>query len=1030
MKPSLSMPIVRPWSREYRHGAPTICGGLLTSYGIKALSFPIHLPPPLPNSRSLASARQPKNTPISAHGDAPKGLGRRGRGGQSPGRGGRRSSPSTRGTGRHGPSFTGTRSRGGARGSPPAIFAQGQPLKQDAHLAEAELTELVQGFGNLEVLPVLPLRPGWGTLGKPGALRTNFFSVQFKNANMYEYEVAISSKEQIKVTGNMKARTMQLVEQSPQFASYAAHVAHDRCQRLVSAQKLPQPLEVPIEYREEGRADNPNPLKLKVEFKFLSELKMSDLDLYMSGKPEHRGIDTQPHISALNLVLQHFARKNGVRMSRNKYFFPSSSEPHPLSIGVEAFRGFFISTRLVYKQLVANIGLCYSAFYVPGNLAQQMGEFLEKTGRQMPESFANGLKASTRHLGYARTYTIHGVMTGKTAREEHFDCEEFKAKISVEQFFKRKYNITIRRHSDLPLVNVSADNNRPVYLPAEICEIVPGQAYRSKLDAEQTTAMMKAACNQPAFNGKAITNEAFKDLGLRPNAPGAALGSFGISVSPDMQVIPYRVLSPPTISYSGNTPLRVQDAGWNMTDAKFHTGVDMTDWAVLLVNENQRNEFQFRGPKDPELHTFLEAFASKCTASGIKGADKRPRIWSVDLPPIHRDTASARHRDIAKIGKKLTEELKKDPKKKPSFVLVLLPAADKFIYQGIKRLADVQLGVHTVHMLLPTARGSRSSIQHQYFSSVALKVNAKLGGVNHRLDAGSMRWLTGTGKKTTMVMGIDVTHPGTGSLPGTPSLAAVVASVDDEFVQFPASFALQKPDWNKDSKEMVEDLTRMTMERLQLYQQKNKGRLPDRIIVFRDGVSDGQYKHVILHELPKLQAAFKQISPGPKQEYRPKLSIIVCGKRHNARFWAPDAEHATKNGNTLPGTVVDKGITDVYLFDFYLQAHNGLQGHGKATHYIVIYDENNLDADTIQQGTHTASYLYARATKAVSLVPAAYYADIACERGREHLNVLMNLGNGSPQSRSAVDREKTYQTASKMWGQGVHKDLRDSMFYI
>nr|VWO97926.1 N/A [Ganoderma boninense] len=391
-------------------------------------------------------------------------------------------------------------------------------------------------------------------------------------------------------------------------------------------------------------------------------------------------------------------------------------------------------------------------------------------------------------------------MAGKTAREECFDSEEFKTKMSVEQFFKRKYNITLRHHSDLPLINVSADDNRPVYLPAEICDIVPGQAYRSKLNAEQTAAMTKVACNQPASNGKAITNEGFKSLGLRP--PGAALGPFGISVSPNMQVVPYRVLPPPTISYSGNTPqLRVQDAGWNMMNAKFHTGADMTDWAVLLINENQRNEFQFRGSEDPQLRTFLETFASKCTASGIKGAGKRPRIWTADLPPIRRDTP-IRSGAIAEIGKKLEEGLKQDPTRKPSFILVLLPGIDKFVYPGIKQLADVRLGVHTVHMLLPKARGTRANIQDQYFSSVALKVNAKLGGVNHRLDAGSMRWLTGTGQKGTMVMGIDVTHPGTGSLPGTPSLAAVVASVDSEFVQFPASFALQKPDWNKDSKEV------------------------------------------------------------------------------------------------------------------------------------------------------------------------------------------------------------------------------------
>ena len=52
-----------------------------------------------------------------------------------------------------------------------------------------------------------------------------------------------------------------------------------------------------------------------------------------------------------------------------------------------------------------------------------------------------------------------------------------------------------------------------------------------------------------------------------------------------------------------------------------------------------------------------------------------------------------------------------------------------------------------------------------------------------------MRWLT---KKKTMMVGIDVTHPGPGSREGTPSIAAVVASVDDSFVQFPASLRIQE----------------------------------------------------------------------------------------------------------------------------------------------------------------------------------------------------------------------------------------------
>ncbi|PIL34461.1 Argonaute [Ganoderma sinense ZZ0214-1] len=874
----------------------------------------------------------------------------------------------------------------------------------------------------------MPLRPGWGTRGQPGALRTNFFSVRLpRNATFYEYELSINPQAQAK--GDRRFRIMQLVDQSPQFAPYVAQAAHDRSQRLVSVQRLPQPLDIPIVYLEEDQAHDPNPLNFTVEIKFLSELKMSDLDRYMSG--EHPGIDTLPLVSALNLILQKYAQRNGVRVSKTKYFFPSSSQHHHLSLGVEAFRGFFMSVRPMYKQLTVNINVCMTAFYVPGPLATRMDEFLRQTGGAMPNSFFERLKVSSKHLGYTRKYTIHRIMTGKTARAEKFNCEEYKGMISVEDFFKRKYRITLRRHSDLPLINVSGNRNKPIYLPAEICEIVPGQAYRGKLDPEQTAAMIKIACNPPEFNGNAIVNQGFADLGLLPNTPGAPLAPFGISVSRDMQVVPYRILPAPNIAYrSAARPPRVQDAGWNILDVKFQVGGNMANWAVLVVNDGRRGEFQ--GPSDPELTRFLKTFVTKCNASGIAGArpDQPPRIMGVNLPPARSDTGN-RSRAINAIREVFRANL--NPQQKPSFVLVLLSGVDRYIYPGIKQLADVQLGLHTVHMLLPKARNPDAKKQDQYFSNVALKVNAKLGGVNHTLDMGSMGWLT---KQKTMVMGIDVTHAGPTSTLGTPSIAAVVASVDDHFVQFPASLMLQKPDWNRESKEMVEGLTQMTIERLQLYKKKNKGALPDRIIVFRDGVSEGQYAQVIRHELPRLQAAFKQISPSPP--YKPKLSIIVCGKRHHARFWPPDSDHATRNGNTRPGTVVDKGITEVYLFDFYLQAHNGLQGHVKATHYVVIYDENKLDADTIQQGTHTASYLYARATKAVSLVPAAYYADIACERGREYLNVLINVGDDrasqAARSNTTADREalkeETYQNAVRLWGNGVHRDLKDTMFYI
>jgi eukaryotic translation initiation factor 2C len=67
----------------------------------------------------------------------------------------------------------------------------------------------------------------------------------------------------------------------------------------------------------------------------------------------------------------------------------------------------------------------------------------------------------------------------------------------------------------------------------------------------------------------------------------------------------------------------------------------------------------------------------------------------------------------------------------------------------------------------------------------------KLGGINHVLMSGSgpLNWLT---SKRTMLIGCDVTHPSPGSLEGTPSIAAVVASNDNNFAQYPASLRLQE----------------------------------------------------------------------------------------------------------------------------------------------------------------------------------------------------------------------------------------------
>ena len=74
--------------------------------------------------------------------------------------------------------------------------------------------------------------------------------------------------------------------------------------------------------------------------------------------------------------------------------------------------------------------------------------------------------------------------------------------------------------------------------------------------------------------------------------------------------------------------------------------------------------------------------------------------------------------------------------------------------------------------------------------------------------------------------------------------------------------------------------------------------------------------------MPEMRKAFRRYGT-PQRPYNPKLTIVICGKRHHTRFFPMEPAHAASDGNPKPGTVVDRGATAVYEYDFYLQAHGG-----------------------------------------------------------------------------------------------------------
>jgi len=317
----------------------------------------------------------------------------------------------------------------------------------------------------------------------------------------------------------------------------------------------------------------------------------------------------------------------------------------------------------------------------------------------------------------------------------------------------------------------------------------------------------------------------------------------------------------------------------------------------------------------------------------------------------------------------------------------------------------------------------------QYFGNVALKFNLKLGGINLLVDPKGLGIIN---EDKTIVVGIDVTHPSPGSASNAPSVAAMVASVDKFLGQWPADLRVQES-----RKEMVSELDSMLKSRLRLWKTQGKhNAFPDNILVYRDGVSEGQYATVINTELPLLREAYRELYPASDtKKDLPRITIVIVGKRHHTRFYPTIKDHADIFSNPKNGTVVDRGVTEARNWDFFLQSHAAIKGTARPAHYFIVLDEifgkrkappplQNV-ADVLEELTHNICYLYSRATMPVSICPPAYYADIVCERARCYLSGLFDMPT-PVQSNVGEGGNPEARTEDVL----IHANLRNTMFYL
>lgn len=125
------------------------------------------------------------------------------------------------------------------------------PATVDARLQNNSEDTLIQSLQSLRLNDnELPVRPGFGTVGTPIKLRTNFLPVKIPKAPWYEYDVKIAPAVSVK---RVKRRIFQLAEQTNDWgqAGMTGRVAHDHTSKLIAVFKLPQPLVITVTFVDE-----------------------------------------------------------------------------------------------------------------------------------------------------------------------------------------------------------------------------------------------------------------------------------------------------------------------------------------------------------------------------------------------------------------------------------------------------------------------------------------------------------------------------------------------------------------------------------------------------------------------------------------------------------------------------------------------------------------------------------------------------------------------------------------------------------
>jgi hypothetical protein len=897
----------------------------------------------------------------------------------------------------------------------------------------------------------------------------------------------LSTNDVARVSGAKRRQVVRLLMEELERTNKDIAMATNYNKHIIAAKKIQHeyvPGTMQIDYLDElESAPPPHDCEVfEVRITYFGELSFNSLiDHFNKGHPAFDSADyhdKEATIEALNIIFSYRPLKLSLRSptrptpalttANGQKVYGVAQGPMPIetgrpfnsnnrSGGLDSIPGFYRSVHQTATEdgqirqcLSLNLNTMTGLFYPPTGTLQQLintwiashasyGSWTISRNRDLG-MFLRGLRVRTNHLGphqneYRSITGIGKPNTNENPKPTVWSCsmqtDGTQVNTSVADYFNQNTPSNFADRSEV-LVVVSGDGREHTTWPASCLDIVPGQMF---IDPEVKPA---GAIRTPTVNKNMIRDPGKKTFfGVHAQEEGAR--KFRLEMDPALLQVTGVKMSNPDLKYrqavaggTGQIPRAVdtralESGSWNLHGRAFYRPTIKRNW--IYYELSLPNAFC----SDSDLDAFRYGMANAFQTYGMTnfnyiGQPAAPR--RVSLP----DGCIPGRFDQGKLQILETqiEGLFRRAKSAGAhLIILLLPRRTDVLYAIIKRVGDQTVGIRT--MCIQTAppankRGpNKPKSSFDFYGNLCQKANLKLWNprtdqqpaVNQILDQKAVL------DNKTVVLGIDVGHPGSMALHGAPSVAAVVGNVDDQFAQWPASLRTnpvdplerqprrfkekrnpqqsmtntqtrmqgsQKPgiapgeakvrgtkieqkipakddedaikaaakakegQEKKHAKEMVAELEDMAYERLLAWSDMHGGLLPEKVIVYRDGLSEGQFSICLRDELPKIQAALKRLTDerGPGTEpgaTLPKIMLICAVKRHHTRFFPLDKNPDDKsqighdrsgyNENPRPGTCVHERVTYGRGDDFFLISQAAIQGTARPIHYVVLFNETS-----------------------------------------------------------------------------------------